>query len=82
MSSPGFLDHIGILLRGVMQNLPRNTHLNATIAGRMEFEVAAPLAVLNRVADYDLAGNFNNLSSSDFTYMLLPEGKSRSWLQA
>ena len=44
--------------------------------------MVAPLAALNRAADYDLAGNFNNLSTGDHTYMLLAPSRDRIWLQS
>lgn len=77
------LDHdVTLHVTAVVADLPPNTHFNSSLfSGSGKFEVIAPLAALHRASDYDLAGNFNNLSSGDFTYMLLPEGKSRDWLQ-
>jgi putative ABC transport system permease protein len=51
------------------------------LVGPDGFGVIAPLQALNAARDYDLAGNFNNLSTSDLTYMLLAPGKDRDWLQ-
>jgi putative ABC transport system permease protein len=77
------LDHgMSLHVTAVVADLPPNTHFNSSIVGGNKFEMVAPLAALNRVSDYDLAGNFNNLSSGDYTYILLPEDKSRAWLQA
>ena len=77
------LDH-GVSLRvtGVIADLPPNTHFRSTLIGQRGFEVLAPLEALNRANGYDLAGNFNNLSLGDFTYMLVREGTSREDLQA
>jgi len=77
------LDHgMSLHVTAVVADLPPNTHFNSSVVGGNKFEMVAPLAALNRVSDYDLAGNFNNLSSGDYTYILLPEDKSRDWLQA
>jgi putative ABC transport system permease protein len=77
------LDHdVSLHVTAVIADLPPNTHFNSSLLGSTEFEVVAPLAALNRASGYDLAGNFSNLSMGDFTYMLLPEKKSREWLQA
>lgn len=77
------LDHeLSLHVTAVVADLPPNTHFNSSIIGDGDFNFIAPLAALNRASDYDLAGNFNNLSMGDFTYMLLPEGKTREWLQA
>ncbi len=77
------LDHgMSLHVTAVVADLPANTHFNSSIVGGNKFEMVAPLAALNRVSDYDLAGNFNNLSSGDYTYMLLPADKSPDWLQA
>ncbi|MBL4681739.1 MAG: ABC transporter permease [Pseudomonadales bacterium] len=76
------LDHKTTLhVTAVFKNLPRNTHFNSALIGGLEFEVVAPLTALNKAADWDLAGNFNNLSSGNYTYILLPAAKTLSWLQ-
>ena len=77
------LDHDTILhVTAVVRDLPLNTHLNSGIAGLGKFEALAPLAALKAAADYDLAGNWDNLSMGDMTYMLLPPDKSQAWLQS
>ena len=76
------LDHdVSLRVTAVIAELPVNTHFNSTLFSQGPVEVMAPLQVLNRTRDYDLAGNFNNLSSGDNTYMLLAPGKDREWLQ-
>ncbi len=77
------LDHdVSLHVSAVISDLPLNTHFQSSIIGGSKFGLVAPIQALNRASDYDLAGNFNNLSGGDFTYMLLPEGKTRAWLQA
>ncbi len=76
------LDHNVVLnVTAVIEDMPKNTHFSSSIIGSGELDVLAPLQALNRATEYDLAGNFNNLSSGDFTYMLLDPGKDRDWLQ-
>ncbi len=75
------LDHsVSLHVAAVIEDLPANTHFNTTLANA-GFEVVAPLAALNRVGGYDLAGNFNQLGSGDLTYILVPADKSLTWLQ-
>ncbi|MGK0222041.1 MAG: putative ABC transport system permease protein, partial [Limisphaerales bacterium] len=47
-----------------------------------ELDIITSLNALNKAVDYDLAGNFNNLSSGDNTYMLLSPSKDLAWLQS
>ncbi len=77
------LDHgVSLGVTAVIADLPANSHFGSSLIGSVEFKVIAPLAALNRINGYDLAGNYNNLSSGDNTYMLLPADKSLEWLQA
>lgn len=77
------LDHDTILhVTAVVRDLPPNTHLNSDLVGIGRFSILAPLAALKAAADYDLAGNWNNLSMGNLTYILLPPDKSQEWLQA
>ncbi|WP_420429902.1 ABC transporter permease [Kordiimonas sp.] len=76
------LDHAETLRVGaVVKDLPQDTHFNSSLFGTTGFEVMAPLQALSRIADYDLAGNWGNLSMGDLTYVLLPEGRNRAWLE-
>ncbi|MFT7686643.1 MAG: putative ABC transport system permease protein [Candidatus Azotimanducaceae bacterium] len=77
------LDHKTTLhVTAVIKDLPRNTHFNSALIGGAEFEVLAPLTALNKAADWDLAGNFGNLSSGNLTYIMIPASKTLPWLQA
>ncbi len=76
------LDHnVALNVTAVIEDMAKNTHFSSSIIGSGGLEVLAPLQALNRATEYDLAGNFNNLSSGDFTYMLLDANKDRDWLQ-
>jgi putative ABC transport system permease protein len=76
------LDHdVSLHVAAVVEELPANTHFTSSLFSNGGIEVVAPLQALNRASDYDMAGNFNNLSSGDYTYMLLASDKDKAWLQ-
>jgi len=77
------LDHDTVLhVTAVVRDLPSNTHLNSDLIGIGRFDILAPLTALKAAADYDPAGNWDNLSMGNLTYILLPPGKSKAWLQS
>ena len=77
------LDHdVELHVTAVIEDLPRNSHFSSAIMSDGALEMVAPLKALNQAIDYDLAGNFNNLSSGDITYMLIPSSRDQAWLQA
>jgi putative ABC transport system permease protein len=65
----------------VMVDVPLNSHFNSLPIMETSLEIVAPLAALNRMRDYDLAGNWNNLSMGNMTYVTLPESLGGEWLQ-
>jgi putative ABC transport system permease protein len=65
----------------VIRDVPLNSHFNSMIILESPFEVVAPLKALNRIHDYDEAGDWSNLSIGDLTYILLPESLDDKWLQ-
>jgi putative ABC transport system permease protein len=78
-----YLDHDTPLhITAVVRDLPANTHFNSDVIQSNNFAAVAPLAALKIDMDYDLAGNWENLSMGDMTYMLVPPDKSMAWLQA
>jgi len=77
------LDHqLSLQVGAVIEDLPRTTHFRSSLLGMAEMSMLAPLQALHNAIDYDLAGNFRNLSSGDVTYMLVQPDRSRDWLQA
>jgi len=77
------LDHDNNLhVSAVIKDLPLNTHFNSSLFQTDGFEAIAPLAALKAAEDYELEGNWSNLSMGDMTYMLLPADKSINWLQS
>ena len=76
------LDHTTTLHVGaVVKDLPQDTHFNSSIIGSTGFEALASLQILSRVQDYALEGDWDTLSMGDMTYVLLPEGRDRPWLE-
>ena len=65
----------------VIEDVPLNSHFNSSVIGGAGLDFIAPIAGLNRMRDWDLAGNWNNLSIGNMTYVLLPETLDLVWLQ-
>lgn len=70
------LDHnVNLRVTAVVENIPVHSHFSSALIGASNgLAVIAPLAALNQATDWDLAGNWNNLSTGNNTYMLFPEG--------
>ena len=66
----------------VVKDVPLNSHFNSMFLEGMSFEIVAPLSALNRMRDWDMAGNWYNLSFGDMTYVMLPDTLDGDWLRA
>lgn len=77
------LDHESALhVTAVIEDVATNTHFSSSlIQDDPGISMVAPLAALNTAIEYDLEGNWNNLSSGDMTYMLMPQGTSLEQVQ-
>ncbi len=76
------LDHKNDLrVTAVIRDIPKNSHFISSLIINEPLEAIAPLKALNKIADYDLAGNWNNLSMGNSTYVLLPAHLDRQWLE-
>ncbi len=77
------LDHdVTLRVTGVFEDLPPNSHFEASlIVEGNGLHFLAPLEGLNKAVEYDVAGNWNNLSSGDLTYMLYPAGTTLDQVQ-
>jgi len=60
--------------------VPLNSHFNSLIVLDTTLGVLAPIKALGRMRDYDEAGNWDNLSMGNMTYVLLPEHLDTEWL--
>jgi len=64
----------------VIEDIPLNSHFTSSIIMDNGFSSIVPINGLNRMRDWDLTGNWNNLSMGDMTYVLLPETLGEEWL--
>lgn len=65
----------------VIEDIPRNSHFNSSVVQESSLEIIAPLQAMAVMEDFDEAGDWNNLSLGNMTYVLLPPGLDGSWLQ-
>jgi putative ABC transport system permease protein len=65
---------------GVIEDVPLNSHFSSSVVADAGLHYIAPINGLNRMRDWDLAGNWNNLSIGNLTYVLLPETLGEEWL--
>lgn len=67
------LDHEhSYFVRAVMEDVPRNTHFHALITGA-GINIVANIVAYNRMTGWDLAGNWNNISTGHNTYVMTRE---------
>ena len=64
----------------VIEDIPLNSHLSSSVLADSSLSFLVPINGLNRMRDWDLAGNWNNLSINNMTYVLLPETLGEEWL--
>jgi len=64
----------------VIEDIPLNSHFSSSVVMDDGFSFIAPINGLNRMREWDLAGNWNNLSIGNMTYVLLPETLGEEWL--
>jgi putative ABC transport system permease protein len=66
----------------VIADLPLNTHFNSSPIVEAKFELLAPIQALARINDFDVAGDWNNLSIGNLTYVMLPPQLDGDWLRS
>ena len=64
----------------VIEDMPLNSHFGSSVLLDGPPGFLAPINGLNRMRDWDLAGNWNNLSIGNMTYVLLPDTLDEAWL--
>ncbi|MEM9184619.1 MAG: FtsX-like permease family protein [Pseudomonadota bacterium] len=69
-------------VQAVIEDVPRNSHFNSSLIMEGELNVIAPIAALSPLRDFDVAGEWNNLSLGNMTYVMLPPSLDGDWLQA
>jgi putative ABC transport system permease protein len=65
----------------VIEDVPKNSHFNSMPIMPMTMDIVVPLAALTPMREFDQAGDWNNLSLGNLTYVLLPAALDRDWLQ-
>jgi putative ABC transport system permease protein len=68
-------------ISAVIRDVPLNSHFNSMFVLEMDLEVVAPVQALRRIQNFDEAGNWDNLSMTNMTYVLLPEHLDGEWLE-
>ena len=57
-------------VQAVIEDLPKNTHFNSFILSDQDMTMLAPLEALSAIADWDIAGNWNNISGGNYMYVM------------
>ncbi len=65
----------------VIEDVPLNSHFSSQVVLDSPFAVVAPIQALNRTREWDVNGNWTNLSIGNMTYVLLPPALDQAWLQ-
>lgn len=69
-------------IAAVMEDVPLNSHFNSSILNRSTLDIFISFQALSRISDYNPAGEWDNLSVNDLTYVQLPPQLDGDWLQA
>lgn len=69
-----------LTVAAVIRDVPQNSHFNSMVVMDTSLEMVAPIKALGRMRDFDEAGNWNNLSMGNMTYVLLPGHLDGAWL--
>ena len=64
----------------VYRDVPQNSHFKSRVVFNSSLDVIASIKALGRMRDYDEAGNWDNLSINNGTYVLLPAHLDGAWL--
>jgi hypothetical protein len=65
----------------VVEDVPLNSHFSSLVIIDSPFAIVAPIQALNRTREFDVNGNWTNLSIGNMTYVLLPPTLDQTWLQ-
>ncbi|MEJ2297470.1 MAG: ABC transporter permease [Woeseiaceae bacterium] len=64
----------------VIEDVPLNSHFASSIITDGTISFLVPMQGFNRMRDWDLAGDWNNLSVGNMTYVMVNEGVEETWL--
>ncbi|MCH9695323.1 MAG: FtsX-like permease family protein [Gammaproteobacteria bacterium] len=65
----------------IIKQVPLNSHFSSSLVQDEDLGFLVPITALNKMREWDLEGNWNNLSLGNMTYLLLDERFDRDWLQ-
>ena len=60
-------------VKAVIKDAPKNSHFKSSVLGNSEIDFIAPITALNRIDGWDLDGNWNNLATGNYTYLMTVE---------
>ena len=69
------------VIQAVMKDVPQNSHFKSSPIIETTPEIIVPLTAAVALRDFDMAGNWSNLSLQNMTYVMLPETLDQTWLQ-
>jgi putative ABC transport system permease protein len=67
-------------IAAVIRDVPQNSHFNSSMVQEGRLEILAPIKALGTLRDFDEAGDWDNLSLGNITYVLLPASLDGNWL--
>lgn len=59
-----------LVVKAVIEDMPANTHFKSSFIDSDGYDLFVPLSVLSRIADWDLKGNWSNLSMGNHVYIM------------
>ena len=69
-------------ITAVIKDVPQNSHFNSLPILETPFNMLGSIKSLSRLRDFDEAGEWDNLSMGNMTYVLLPPSLDGDWLQS
>jgi len=66
----------------VIEDVPQNSHFNSSIVQDGQLEILAAVKALGPMRDFDEAGEWDNWSLGNMTYVMLPATLDGDWLLA
>lgn len=70
------------IIGAVIQDVGADSHFNSTLMDEGRLDIIAPFSALNKIADYPIEGDWDDISFGNRTYVLLPKNFDQQWLQA
>ena len=65
----------------VIEDVPLNSHFSSAVVVDTRVNFLVPMQGFNRMRNWDLAGDWQNLSMGNMTYVMVNDGMGQTWLQ-